>query len=406
MMTRCHVLLLVVVAGCGEDTTGGTEADAQAAGGADAATGSAMVLLESRFPTTPRTIGDGISEFTGTLEAIAPLKVMQVTSTDPNRILDRVNDGSVDLGIDILLLQTSGRDATLDAVLDLYGESIPFGPQPEEYMGWMESGGGITLLLEILRSKGYSPNLVIRPVIVSSGQTAGMFKGAVTDARLGAGFLMRSFGYGQAVLRRAYPQMKFIGAQGGSVANIVAGFGGTLTGADCSEAGTDPCTLGGAEFNVPCVDLSQIYSQGIAGKGVTHYALTEWQSPATISFVFYRKDNAKLASHAALIDIAARANVGATHQRVLTDQSQCLKEIVDLYGQKLSRLPDDVLTKLRAATPEVLDGIAAGNADFARALTSMRTFSQNNQTWWNQGYVARAFRFVGWSTWQPSLPVE
>jgi TRAP-type mannitol/chloroaromatic compound transport system substrate-binding protein len=414
-MTKRTLIALVstLAVACGEDAGSGGVPDAAPTFDAppqqapDAAPVS--VVLESRFGPAADTLGDGVAELATALRDHAGLNVTVRTppaGMDVNRILDRVNAGTLDLGVDVLTLQTSGLSSTLDEVLDFYGESIPFGLQGEEYLSWLHSGGTM-LLVEKLRAKGYADDLVIVPVLAAAGQAAGMFKGPASDARFQTGFLMRTFGYGQLVMKEAYPNMKFIGAVGGGVANIVAGFAGTLSGPDCSQAGADPCELGGAEFTYPCPDVNQIYTQGIAANGVTHYYLSHWQSPATVLFLFYRKNNAKLAGLDSRIQLVARASVAETQQRLLARQSECTRALVETYDQTISTLPQDVLVKLRAATIVVLDRIAAGNPDAADVLAHQRAFVAKNQAWWNHGYLSRTLRFVGWGTaWESAIPVE
>jgi hypothetical protein len=43
----------------------------------------------------------------------------------------------------------------------------------------------------------------------------------------------------------------------------------------------------------------------------------------------------------------------------------------------------------------------------ATVLAHMSAFTRANQAWWNQGYIARAFRFVGWGAgWASSIDIE
>ena len=170
------------------------------------------------------------------------------------------------MGIDILVLQKSGIPA-LDDVLRLYGESIPFGPNVECYLEWLTHGGGLDLLKHIMvHEYGYHRCLEVVPVVANAAQSAGMSKIDLTKENYSTGFLMRTFGFGQQAMQRAYPQMSFIGAVGGSVANIIAGFKGELSGDNCPEGGLifGTCELQAAEFVTPCIDSNLIYSAGIA----------------------------------------------------------------------------------------------------------------------------------------------
>jgi TRAP-type mannitol/chloroaromatic compound transport system substrate-binding protein len=320
-------------------------------------------------------LGDGVQEFVDALEGFSNLKVSFATTSHGAGILNAVNAGEVDLGIDLLVLQVSGNPA-LDQVLDLFGESVPFGPGVDSYLEWLTRGGGLDQLKRILvRKYGYHPQLQIAPVIANTGQAAGMSKIELTQANFEAGFLMRTFGFGQPTIQRAFPRMSFIGAVGGGTANIIAGFFGTLSGQDCPGGGT--CELQAAEFVNPCIDGSQIYSAGIARAGVRYYYTTPWQSPATIYFLFYRSDQFTPAELAA-IRRAQVANVLDSRLRLERANEQCLRELQEVYGQEVRELPDDVLETLRPASRAVLQELADANEDFGRVLKSLQQFGKGH----------------------------
>jgi TRAP-type mannitol/chloroaromatic compound transport system substrate-binding protein len=339
-----------------------------ATGGESAKKPPRTVVLDSRFAPLPDTLGDGVQEFVDTLEAGAHLKVSFATPSHGTGILNAVNAGEVDLGIDILALEDSGNPA-LNQVLRLYGESVPFGPGTDQYLRWLTIGGGLEKLKRILVHRyGYHPHLEIVPVIANTAQAAGMSKIELTKANFQAGFLMRSFGFGQPSLQRAFPQMSFIGAVGGGTANIIAGFSGTLSDDNCPGGGT--CELQAAEFVNPCIDGNLLYKAGIAGTGVRYYYTTPWQSPATISFLFYRSD--RFTSHElAAIRRARVTNVLDSRQRLLKANQACLGELQTVYGQQIRKLPEDVIGELRSASRAVLQEMANANEDFGRLLKSL-----------------------------------
>ena len=331
------------------------------------------VVLDSRFAPAPDTLGDGVQEFVNALEGRARLKVSFATPSFGSGILNAVNAGQIDLGIGLLVIEKSGNPA-LDHVFRLYGESIPFGPDVDGYLEWLTIGGGLDLLKRIMVHKhGYHPRLEILPVIANTAQAAGMSKLALTRENFSTGFLMRTFGFGQQAVQRAYPQMSFIGAVGGSVTNIIAGFQGTLSGNYCPGGGT--CELKAAEFVNPCIDGNLIYSAGIAGTGVRYYYTTPWQSPATISFLYYRSDRFTQGELATL-RAAQRANVLDSRERLLAENIECLRDLQVVYGQEVRELPDDVLTDLLTASRDILHAEAAADEDFGKALKSLQHFDR------------------------------
>jgi len=332
---------------------------------------SRTVVLDSRFAPAPDTVGDGVQEFVDTLEGISNLKVSYATPSHGAGILNAVNAGEVDLGIDLLVLEASGHPA-LDPVLDLYGESVPFGPGGDRYLEWLTVGGGLDQLKRILVHKyGCHPRLEVVPVIANTAQAAGISKIELTKANFEAGFLMRTFGFGQPVVQRAFPRMSFIGAVGGGTDNIIAGFFGMLSGNNCPGGGT--CELQAAEFVNPCIDGNQIYQAGIAGAGVRFYYTTPWQSPATISFLFYRSDRFT-PDELAAIRRARVVSILDSRRRLQNANEACLHELHEVYGQEIRELPNDVLAELRPASRAVLQELADANEDFGRVLKSLQRF--------------------------------
>ena len=109
-----------------------------------------------------------------TLEGFSNLEVSFPAASRGGGILNAVNAGEVDLGLDLLVLQASGN-VGLDQVLDLYGESVPFGPGVDAYLAWLTHGGGLDQLKRILVQKhGYDRHLEIVPVIANTGQSGGL----------------------------------------------------------------------------------------------------------------------------------------------------------------------------------------------------------------------------------------
>src|SRR5689334_11837210 len=69
------------------------------------------VILDSRFAPMPDTVSDGVQEFVDALESRSRLKISCASPSFGTGILDAVNAGQVDLGIDVLTLQKSGIPA-------------------------------------------------------------------------------------------------------------------------------------------------------------------------------------------------------------------------------------------------------------------------------------------------------
>ena len=106
------------------------------------------------------------------------------------------------------------------------------------------------------------------------------------------------------------------------------------------------------------------------------------------------------------VAIAARASLAESGQRLLAKQSDCLKQLVDVRHQTVMTYPQEVIDNFKAATITVLNAQAAADSDVAAVLDSMRAFAGKNQAWWNQGAIARAYRFLGWTGWESAIQVN
>ncbi len=355
--------------------------------------------LYSSFGTGADTLGDGVQEFADKLEDISHFKV-RIKSPDDlgvgqSALLGKVADGSIGMAIVLMATQDRG-DEDLNLEIDLYGESFPFGLQMEEYLSWHYNGGGLTILEDILKNDG--DGVVALPVIASTGQSGGMFIGAIDRARFETGFKMRSFGFGQSVLKKAYPNMQFISAIPGStaVSDILGGFASDLE---------------GAEFTNPQIDRKSFFidpEPNVQEMGVTHYYPTAWQTPVTLHYLIINKKrfnrfNDKMRNS---IKAAALASTQETYARLLKRQGEALKGIED-SGIIISEFPDDVLKDLLIAAEDVLEVTASKNPRFDEVLISIKEFVRNQQAWLNDGHIDRDFRFENWGTdWESDVKVE
>lgn len=345
------------------------------------------IVIDSRFPPAPDTLGDGVQEFLDTLSTVGFADAADQTIVTPSygsSIIQYVNEGIVDLGIDILSLQNTG-DGDLDQVLDLYGDGIPFGLQSWEFIAFLEKEG-ITILETMLQAYGFN-NVKILPLIVNTGQSAAMSRGPISNGKLSQGFKMRSFGIGQRVLHEAYDNMEFSDQEGGSAANIIAGF--------------NDGSLYAAEFVNPCIDKTYVLDSVEEGT-VTHYYIDNWQTPITLYFLMYRADLEDDGFDLGLLKAAQQVSLSASMPRLMRRQSECLSEIKEM-GVEINTLPENVLEALRAATDTVLQQDEARNPHIATFMDSYREFVRQNQRWLNDGPIDRDFRFVGWPGFESDL---
>lgn len=342
------------------------------------------IIVDARFGVAADSLGDGTQYFLDALAAIGFGAPQLAESSAGASILQQVNDGELDMGIDLMVLQSTGIDS-LDAALSLFGDGIPFGLQGYDFIAYLESDG-TELLHALLEENGFD-NVRALPIIAQTGQAAAMARGPIDAATLSDGFLMRSFGYGQRVLLEAYPDMMFLPATGGSVTNIVEGF--------------NDGSLYAAEFVNPCIDTASIIDAVDEGT-ITHYYLDNWQDPATMIYVFYRADLFDdTGLDEAALRVAQQASLTASYTRLMRRQSECLADLRE-RGVTIANLAPEVIGALQQAASTILEQDAAANEDVASVLGSMRDFVKRNRRWLERGPINPLDRFP-WPGYESDL---
>jgi TRAP-type mannitol/chloroaromatic compound transport system substrate-binding protein len=83
----------------------------------------------------------------------------------------------------------------------------------------------------------------------------------------------------------------------------------------------------------------------------------------------------------AVIEAACRAEADYVVAEFAARNQQALRTLIDEHGIELRRFPDDVLSMLRRLSFEVMDGLAASDADLARVYASYRAYAEAIGAW-------------------------
>jgi TRAP-type mannitol/chloroaromatic compound transport system substrate-binding protein len=309
----------------------------------------------------------------------------------------------------------------------IYNSGIPFGPNFDEFMGFVYgksvddgTATGLDLLQQILDKSG--KNIVAFPIVASSQQGSGYFMLPVGNVGSKPGIGMAglcqqnwTFRYlppAQFVIDRACDNLvaggvipkkniKFIQATSGNASLVKAVADGQLQ---------------AYEMATPLDDFSQLFAlpEGNPGTVGTRYMhFPGWHQPFLITYMIVNKNvwNKLSPAQQALAMSVGRDNVISSYGENFRQQGAKLKQILTANDHDtnpdndmvLVQWPERDLMLLRDATIQFLNARVSDaklsdqdRKDYARILESLRTYVSANNGYWKVRELPNALRFQGW----------
>ncbi len=304
--------------------------------------------LQSAFPKQLPVLGQGIDRFAAKVAILTEGEIEFVhlgagELSPPFEIFDNVGAGAIPAGMSF-----AGYQAGKAPAAALFG-SIPFGPDAIKYISWLHHGGGMDLWREIYAPFGVVP--MACGVIIS--EAGGWFTKEITSVEDLRGLNFRIGGLGGAILSKL----------GVNAMSIPTGEISTSL-----ETGR----LDATELSFPVVDKLMGFD-----RVAKNYYFPGWHQPSGFIEFYMNKemwegmsDRNRTAVEAACMDL----NFWTIGTAVAT-QGSVLAEFRD-NGVNVQRLPDDVVSALKAAADEVYAEQSAADPMFARVMESYRTFSE------------------------------
>ncbi|GKY87751.1 TRAP transporter substrate-binding protein [Sinisalibacter aestuarii] len=259
----------------------------------------------------------------------------------PLEVLNMVSSGAIPMGYDWIGYWS---DAMPTALLLA---SMPFGPTPEQAMGWMYAGGGMEIL-----QKAYDPfNVKVIPCHIGLSEAAGWYNREINTIEDFQGLKIRIAGLGAQVISRlgASPQLLPAGEIYLSL-----------------ETGR----LDAAEFSMPLVD------EGFGFQDVAdYYYFPGWHQPSSWSSILISMpvwDGFTSDQQTSMVD-ACRANVMQSFGEQLGAQVDALARIEEA-GAEIRNFSPEILDRLREESIIVLEETAAGNELLSEAYASLKAY--------------------------------
>ena len=210
---------------------------------------------------------------------------------------------------------------------------VPFGLTADEINAWTNRGGGLELWREV-----YEPfNIYPIPAGNTGTQMFGWFNKEINSLEDIKGLKMRIPGIGGEVLKRA------------------GGIPVTLPGGELFTA-LQTGVIDATEWVGPYNDLTFGFQQT-----AKYYYYPGWHEPGSMLELLINKDawNSLPKHLQVIIETASKA----VNQDILDEytarNNKALRELVDVHGVELRRLPDDVITEFKIIANDILEENAA-----------------------------------------------
>jgi TRAP-type mannitol/chloroaromatic compound transport system substrate-binding protein len=231
-------------------------------------------------------------------------------------------------------------------VTKFYG-SLPFGPDPAVFSGWMWEGGG----REILQG-AYDPyNVKVLPCLMNAQETGGWFNKEITSVEDYKGLKMRISGLGAKVIEKlgASPQL--------------------IPGPEIYTA-LERGRIDATEFANPLVDQNMGFDE-IA----EYYYFPGWHQSASWMSLMVNMDvwNGLAPETQAQMELACRATLQWSMAVNTAEQMKALNALRD-KGVDVRRLPEPVIAALKETWQEVREEEMAASPLFAEAYESLAAY--------------------------------
>lgn len=269
--------------------------------------------------------------------------------TQPQEILDKVAEGSVDAGF-----ATSGFWAAKLPAAPLFS-GYPFGLDAEAYLAWFEQGGGRALYQEMYDHAGVKVHVM--PCAFGGGETGGWFAKEIATPDDIKSLRMRIFGLGGRVMARL-----------GATTVLIPG--------SKLPAAFEKDEIDAAELYPPAVDERH----GLKDQVKLIY-MPGWHQPETVLELIVNKDrwNALSAEQRALIEQACEATLRATLDESAALQAEALANLAQ-EGVRIEPWPEAVLEALRGAWAEIAKAEGERDYFFRTVLEDVERFSEQPAT--------------------------
>ena len=341
-------LMCILLVGCGGETTSSTEAT-----GAKPEQTFQWKLVTT-WPKNFPGLGLAPENFAKNVERMSngrlKIKVYGAGQLVPAlEVFDAVSQGTAEIGHGAAYYWKGKIPASV------FFTAVPFGLNAQEMNAWLHYGGGLELWREV-----YEPFNLIPFAAGNTGvQMAGWFNREIKSMDDIRGLRMRIPGLGGEVISRA----------GGLAVNIP---GGELY--TSMQTGVIDAT----EWVGPYNDLAFGFHQV-----AKYYYYPGWHEPGpTLELIINKQAYASLPDDLqSIVEVAARAANQDMLDEYTARNNAALVELVETHGVQVKKLPDDVIAGLQQLSVEVVEELAAKDAQTRRIADSLKAFAEQSKAY-------------------------
>ena len=237
----------------------------------------------------------------------------------------------------------------------IFFASVPFGPGVNEYVAWIQHGGGYALYDKFYGEhniKGFQCGIVV-------AESSGWFREPIESLDDFKGLKMRFFGLGAKVMGKLGVSTQL------------------LAGADIYPA-LERGVIDATEFSMPNMDIDLGFHQ------VAKYNYYPgWHQQVSVNELLINKEawDALDDQNQAILEAACGWNIYVNYAETEAKNPAAMNKMLEEHGVTNVRWTDEELAAFEQAWSEVLEEQSAQDEDFKRIADSYTAFRKEYKTW-------------------------
>jgi TRAP-type mannitol/chloroaromatic compound transport system substrate-binding protein len=271
-----------------------------------------------------------------------------------SQYLDAVASGSLDSAY-----SAAGFFTGKEIAFALYN-TVPFGPEISEYLGWFRHGGGQQLMDELMAR--YKIKVVLCGIVPP--EASGWFRKEISGLEDLKGLKMRFFGLGANVMQKLGVATQLL--QAGEIFQAL-------------QLGTIDAT----EYSAPSLDISLGFHQV-----AKHYYFPGWHQMASIThwMVGLEKWNSLSELQKEIVSVSCESTMLGMLAEGEAKQPPALKELKG-KGVTIHTWSKPVMDALRNAWEEVVVEQSAKSPEFKKGWDSLTAYRKDYKIWKDVAYL-------------------
>jgi TRAP-type mannitol/chloroaromatic compound transport system substrate-binding protein len=310
------------------------------------------INLQNAYPKRLKHLGTLPLQLAELVKKMSAGKII-IKVHEPGVLIESLNlESAVDKGKIDAAFSGLGYVVHKHPAIELF-TSLPFGPSPLIYAGWMYYGGGLKLLNQYFADS----NIIVIPSILLPPEASGWFKKQITSPDDLKGLKIRAYGLARPVLKNLGAKPVMLPAH-----KLYNAF----------KSGE----IDAAEFSSPSID-SKLRLYEVA----KYYYFPGWHQPATFLFIYFNKKtwNKIPYQYRVIIQTACRYLVFSNYIQIEAAQ----KEAIENLSKKtiINNWSPEMLKTFYTAWKQVIENYSKEDPKFHQIWQSIQQYQKKHQYW-------------------------